>query len=366
MKLKKINNFFKFLPFYLLLKFNSFFLYLSSIENIILRNKISNIKFRRIIVCGYPRSGTTFITELINKDKKVTSLLYKNLPFIFTLFFWNKINNLYYYGIKIKRRSHGDKILISPNSPDSFEEIFWSSFIEDYRKSGFKKKIDENYKNIIFEDFLKKQIQKLIFLNNNVDTYLSKGNYFIYRLKYINKIDPNSKFIICIRNPIEQCISAVKTNKIFYENFRENSYYKMETDFICHFEFGHLKKSIMDNNFYSNETPNDLNKNYKYFLKEWIYTYNTLLTEYAENKGLKEKIIIINYNDLNNQKLKKMCDFCDLKNFNDIEKYFNQNFSRSNYKADNKIINVNDKVKDDIEKEALCIFNKIIKFEHTL
>ena len=154
MKLRKINNFLKFLPFYILLKFNSFFIYLSTIENIILRNKITNISFRNIVVCGYPRSGTTFITELINKDEKVTSLLYRDLPFVFTLYFWSKINNLYYYGINISRRSHRDKILINPDSPDSFEEIFWSSFIENYKEEGFKKIINNEYKNIVFEDYL--------------------------------------------------------------------------------------------------------------------------------------------------------------------------------------------------------------------
>jgi len=366
MKIKKINNFLKFLPFYLLLKFNSFFLYLSSIENIILRKKISDIRFKRIVVCGYPRSGTTFITELINKDNKVTSLTYKNLPFILTLYFWNKLNKIYYYGIGTTRRSHGDKILINPNSPDSFEEIFWSLFIEDYRDSGFKKNIDANYENIIFEDFLNKQIQKLIFLRVNSDTYLSKGNYFIYRLKYINKINPNSKFIICIRNPIEQCISAIKTNKIFYENFYENPYYKLETDFLCHFEFGYGKKSIMDNNPYSNENPNNLVLNYKYYLKEWIQTYKLILTEYINNKELRNKILIINYNDLNSEKLKKICIFCELSNLNDIKKYFNKNFSKTKYVVKDEITNINDKIKDNLEKESLSIFNKIIKINHIL
>ena len=84
------------------------------------------------------------------------------------------------------------------------------------------------------------------------------------------------------------------------------------------------------------------------------------------NEELMKKILIINYDDLNNEKIKKICDFCELTNFNYIKKYFEKNFYRTKNKINNEITNINDKIKDSIEKEALNIFNKINKLNHTL
>jgi len=364
--IKKINDFLKFFPFIISDSFKNFFLYLSYIEDIILKKKISNIFYKRVIVCGYPRSGTTFLTTILHKHEDIVSYQYKDIPFIFTIYFWNKFNNLYYYGAKKILRSHKDKISIDINSPDSFEEILWSSFIENYRDGGFKKILNENYNNKTFEKFIENQIKKLIYVRNNSSFYLSKGNYFIFRLKYIEKINPGSKHVLCIRNPIDQCLSAVRTNKIFYENYNTNNYYNKETDFLCHFEFGYRKKNIFENNEFINEKPKDFDVNYKYYLSEWIYTYEFVLNEYLQDSNFKNKILIVNYDKLDKNILNKIFNFCILKPSNKTLKYFEDNFSPVKNKNSDILSIDKDIKKSKLEDQALKLFNKIINNYHIL
>ena len=82
------------------------------------------------------------------------------MPFIKTLFFWNKINILFYKGLKKKSRIHGDGLLIDQYSPEALEEIIWKDFLEEYNNLGFFNFLDAKYFNKEFENHYPKQIKK--------------------------------------------------------------------------------------------------------------------------------------------------------------------------------------------------------------
>ena len=309
--IKRKNNIF---PYFLQNKFRSFFLFLNNLENLFLKNKLKKIYYKKIIVLGYPRSGTSLITSLLNLNTKISSFEYRDLPFILCFYFWNKVNYLYYSSNKKFERSHKDKLLINYKSPDAFEEIFWSHYLEDYKKTGFKKILDEKYENKKLEFFLDINIKKIIFVRRKIPFYISKNNYSLFRLKYLLKLHPGTKFLVCIRNPIHQCYSAAKTDLRFYNQNVINKKFFYETDFLCHFEFGYNKKSLKN---YDSENNNysSLINSYIFYLKEWIFFYQFFLDNYYKDEKIKDKILLIDYDNFvlkKNEYLKKIFNFCNL------------------------------------------------------
>ena len=105
--------------------------------------------------------------------------------------------------------------MVDQYSPESLEEIIWKDFLEEYHNFGFFSFLDEKYFNKEFENYYTKQIKKILKVRGNKKRYLSKGNYNIFRVKYIKKLFPDSKIIICFRDPIELAISSQKFIKFF-------------------------------------------------------------------------------------------------------------------------------------------------------
>ena len=197
-----INNFFSFFPYLINSKLDFFFKQISSLENLLISKKVKEIQ-KPSFICGFPRSGTTALLEILNNHEDTASFLYKDLPFVKTLFLWNLVSNIYYKEVQVRARYHGDGIKIGPESPDAFEELIWKDFIINYEKTGFFTLLSKDYNNNKFEKFYCNQIKKIMHIRGNKTRYLSKGNYNIFRIEYIKKIFPDAYIIICFRDPIE-------------------------------------------------------------------------------------------------------------------------------------------------------------------
>ena len=77
-----------------------------------------------IFVSGLARSGTTILLEVLARHPSVASHRYKDYPFLFTPFLWNRFLSFVPQGRQAaQERSHGDGIAVSPDSPEAFEEV---------------------------------------------------------------------------------------------------------------------------------------------------------------------------------------------------------------------------------------------------
>lgn len=284
----KINNFFEYFPFLINKKLNFFLSQVGDVESLFFNQK--NLKIEKpIFICGLARSGTTAILNLLNNHIDTASFENKDLPFIKTLFFWNKMNNFFYKGIKKKERIHGDGFKVDQNTPEALEELIWRDFLKGYENNGFFSFLDESYSDNKFEKYFIQQIKKILKIRGNKKRYLSKCNYNIFRLKYIKKIFPDSKIIICFRDPIETSLSSIKVHNIFLNLSKENKYFDMRLKMMCHFEFGEYRKSIAGE--YSDLNEHNLSNDQYYYLKQWHKIYSMVLNEY---KNLKNLIFIDN------------------------------------------------------------------------
>ena len=151
---------------------------LFEIEKIIyLKNKdLTNQS--HIFISGLPRSGTTSLLNFIYLSNQFASLKYKNMPFILSPNFSKLFNKK---NILKKERLHADGITYDMNSPEAFDEVFFSND----------------------EEFIKNELLnyiKLILDSENKIRYLSKNNLNYKRMDLINSILPNSFFLIPIRS----------------------------------------------------------------------------------------------------------------------------------------------------------------------
>ena len=191
--------------------------------------------------------------------------------------------------------------------------------------------MEENYRNDKFERYFLQQIKKILKIRGNKKRYLSKCNYNIFRLKYIKKIFPDSKIIICFRDPIETSLSSVKVHNIFLNHSKENKYFDDRLDMMCHFEFGKNRKTVAKE--LTNFNQDKLSDDQYYYLKQWYKIYAMVLNDY---KNLNDLIFIDNNSFFQEPgTLNNLLDNLDLdkkQNFNHIQFQKKNNYDKDLYK----------------------------------
>lgn len=330
-----------------------FFKEIGKLENYFTKKiKIKNPTF----VFGSPRSGTSLITEVLSKTQYYSSPYQKDLPFCTVPIFWSKFSNVY-YGKKNELRVHNPKLILDKNSSDSYEEYIWKTYYDNY-SNFFNNLLDENSVLEINPEYLKSFIKKIIFLRKK-NFYLSKNNMNILRVRYLNKVFQDAKFIYCVRNPLFTVRSQYKIHKLFDEikdRKKVIEYLKM----LGHYEFSESFETLKVEGY---EKVNSLRKSGKYldcYLSQWINVNKIVLSDYLKDKKIRNKIFLLNFDDLNNKDL-KIKTLKNLSNFLEIPieqilEQFNFIFKRNKTKIGNK--NEIDEIKN--LNLAFEIYNNIV------
>ena len=314
-------------------KFNKLFIFLSNFENNLFH--IDRIQINNpVFICGMARSGTTFLTHLLNSSNYFSTFKYKYLPFYKTPIFWSYINNLFYLNKKKRQRLHGDNLKIDINSPDSFEELIWKNYLENYELKGYWQKIENDQDGELSKNldiFIKKTIHI-----NKAKRYLSKNNNNIFRVKYLLNKFPSSKIVIVIRNPIDLAFSSAKVHFKFLKYHKIIKNFSDELSELGHYEFGFQRR------MFSLKEKNLLNHKHIRFktIKLYLEKYNELLN-FINKNYLKEidskKIVIFNYDNLKNiDDLSKLLDFLNIEINDDMRIYFDKNFALQNNKRNSR------------------------------
>ena len=224
-----------------------------------------------VFITGLARSGTTILLNSIHQTNIFGSLTYDEMPFILSPNLWSKINGNELQKESIKR-THGDGIIISTNSPEAFEEVFWMTFKSDNEDS-----LDQFFEYV-----------KLILYKKGKVRYLSKNNQNVKRIDLIKRCFPNSKILIPFRDPLQHSYSLLVQHKRFIEKQEKDEFIRNYMKWIGHSEFGIdyepiISKEIKYNNF------NELN----HWLEQWLFLYQKLYYYKTDNK-----ILFICYEDL--------------------------------------------------------------------
>ena len=271
--------------------------------------KNNNIdKNSHVFITGLPRSGITILLNFLFSSNEFASLKYSNMPFVLSPNF-SKIFNT--KNIKRKERLHSDGIMYDLNSPEAFDEVFFSIN---------KKYVKEELINYI----------NLILISQNKTRYLSKNNFNYKRINLIKSIFPNSIFLIPVREPLQHACSLFKQHLHFSNLQKKDDFIRRYMNYLGHHEFGLVHK------FWNKPLKFNDTNNINYWLEQWYLFYKQIQENYIHSSNC---IFLIYENFSNSLFIKKIMKDLSLskKDNMDINIFKNSNIKNINIKYDHNI-----------------------------
>ena len=182
---------------------------------------------RPVFIVGMARSGTTTLLNLLMETGEFESSRYRDLPLPLFPAFWRKIHKSFKLGKLPVQRAHDDGILVSPDSPEAFEEIYW-----------------QNIGNHLAEEELIESfsyyISSIASSSGPGKRCISKNNNNITRLDLLEKVckEINGVIIIPIRDPLKTATSSLRMHQRFITMQEEDPFILEYMNLLGHREFG--------------------------------------------------------------------------------------------------------------------------------
>ncbi len=275
---------------------------LDRLETMSLKDDIDNIKIDSpIYITGLARAGTTIVLEMLSKHPDLASHRYKHLlvPYI-PHWISQIVKKTKIYSTPFER-FHNDGIMVTRESPEAVEEIFWQKFFKNIHNENISNVINFNVSNPKFKYFYANHIRKLM-INQKSSRYLAKNNYNVARMEYLLQLFPSSKILLIIRNPVDHIASLIKQTKHFRKIEQEIPLLKKWLRILGHYEFGQCRICINLDNSDHIRKIREFWKNKKTYVKGWAYYWHSIYDYVANhleaNKKLKEVTLIVKYDDL--------------------------------------------------------------------
>jgi hypothetical protein len=191
-----------------------------------------------IYIAGLARSGTTILLELLARHPDLASHRYRDFPPVLTPWLWNWfVDRAAARPGALHERAHGDGIQVTPESPEAFEEVVWMAFFEGLHDPNTNAVLDGQSRNPRFERFYRDHIRKLLLVRGG-RRYLSKANYNLTRLAYLQKIFPDARFLMPIREPVWHIASLMQQHRRFCREHGRDVRLQRHMSRSGHFEFG--------------------------------------------------------------------------------------------------------------------------------
>jgi hypothetical protein len=218
---------------------------LGALETAAVGDLIREIQIDRpVYVSSLPRSGTTIVTEMLERHPDVTSHRYSDFPNVWTPYWRN------YLLQKTRRetparteRAHRDRIRVSNDSPEAVEEILWMHFFEGQHDPSGSAVLGPEDRNARFDRFYRDHIRKLLAVRG-ATRYLAKGNYNLARIRYLLSLFPDARFLVPVRDPVHHVASLMKQHELFQRGSQQDPRVARQLSMAGHFEFGPCRQAV--------------------------------------------------------------------------------------------------------------------------
>lgn len=253
------------------------------IENIIFNKKDLKFTENPVFVSGLARSGTTMLMRYLHETGQFRSLTYQDMPFVLMPNLWKKLSLRKEAG-DLKERAHKDGILVSLESPEAFEEVFWRVFTGDQYILKDRLKVLKTNTEVLnkFRDFVE---NALMSSDNPVKLrYLSKNNNNILRLSYLKKCFPEARIVIPFRDPLQHALSLLNQHTHFSGIQQDDEFSLDYMNWLGHFEFGLNQKPFdLNNNEIFSAMKNSAKSELDFWLLSWKNYYGYALENPEES-----------------------------------------------------------------------------------
>jgi hypothetical protein len=252
-------------------------------------------------ITGLARSGSTVLLELLAAHPAVTTQRYRDFPPIFTPCLWNRL--LDFMPLKSEQpveRAHQDRILVTSESPEAFEEPLWMAFFPHLHDPHRPAVLDGTVEHPDFETFLANHIRKLLQLRRRT-RYLAKANYNVTRLGYLLKLFPDARFVVPIRNPLWYIASLMKQHRLFCEAERLYPSARRHLARVGHFEFGLDRRPIHCGNQAAIDDILALwaaGQEAEGWAVQWTEIYGFLTRQLETDSALRRATLVVRYEDI--------------------------------------------------------------------
>jgi len=274
---------------------------LADLETDFVAQRLESVAIDRpVFLTGLARSGTTILLTLLSQADGVATHRYRDFPFLEIPFLWNWFQDRFATrSTSPQERIHADRITITPDSPEAFEEPLWQSHFDWLHDPRRIHVLDETVSRPDFEDAFCTHLRKILALRGG-ERYLSKGNYNVTRIKYLAKLFPDARFVIPIREPVSHVHSLVQQHRRFSRLAREDARVPHYLRAAGHYEFGAQRVPI-------NVCAADVGHveaawrdgdDYRGYARQWATLYRYVDELRSSRCDLAERITIIRYEDL--------------------------------------------------------------------
>lgn len=256
---------------------------------------------RPVFLTGLARSGTTILLTLLSRAHRVATHRYRDFPFLEMPFFWNWFQDHFASQSTCgpRERIHADRIMITPDSPEAFEEPLWQSHFDWLHDPRRVHVLDETVARPDFEDAFSTHLRKILSLRDG-DRYLSKGNYNVTRIRYLARLFRDARFIVPIREPVSHVHSLVQQHRLFSRLAIEDARVPVYLRAAGHYEFGAQRTpiNVCAEHVGRIEAAWQDGDNYRGYARQWAAIYRYVEELRSSTSGLAERITIIRYEDL--------------------------------------------------------------------
>jgi hypothetical protein len=181
---------------------------------------------------------------LLNSLPAFTSHRYSDYPWLWTPYWWNHLHaRLPMPAPMARERAHRDRIQVSRDSPEAFEEIFWMHYFPRRHDPAISQVLDADADAEAFARFHDQHQRKLLLIRG-ARRYLAKANYQLPRLGLLHRLYPQGRFVIPVREPLAQVASLMRQDALFTRLDREDRAVSGHLARIGHFEFGPHKRAL--------------------------------------------------------------------------------------------------------------------------
>jgi hypothetical protein len=251
---------------------------------------------------------------------------YRDFPFLFTPYWWNKTVSLNpFRDLAMRERAHGDSMMVSSESPEAMEEMLWMAFFPDAHDAAKNQVLDAAYSNPAFERFYREHLQKMLLIRKG-KRYVSKANYNLTRMSYLQKLFPDARFIIPIREPAAHIASLMRQHQRFSEAGRKDSRVVEQMSVNGHFEFG-LKRTPINVGDVARmreiQTAWDNGQEVRGWALYWDMLYGFVHRQLQNDPVLKAAAMIVRLEDMSRETIAKIWAHCGLEE----DKAFTERFS---------------------------------------
>jgi hypothetical protein len=218
-------------------RYRRLWLALGRLEAQLLAHELRGIGIiRPVFVCGLARSGSTLLHEILAAQPGVATHRVKDYPLVYTPCWWRRASA----GRRpaaARERAHGDRVLITSDSPEALEEMVWMAFFPRCHDPAVSNVLGAQERHPAFEAFYRTHIRKLL-LAEGASRYVAKANYHVARLAYLLRLFPDARFVVPVRDPLTHVGSLMRQHQRFAAGERRHPRALAYMRRAGHFEFG--------------------------------------------------------------------------------------------------------------------------------